>query len=176
MAKSTWNVDTSHSHVGFSVKHMMFTTVRGSFKQFSATVVADPEDLTNAEIDFSIETASVNTGDENRDNHLRSGDFFDVENHPQITFHATSTTKTSGNAYDMTGDLTIRGVTKPVTFHVTYEGTGKNPWGAEVAGFSATTTINRKDFGLTWNAALETGGVLVSDQVKIELDIQASKA
>lgn len=131
--------------------------------------------MTTAEIDFSIDAASVNTRDEARDNHLRASDFFDVENHPKITFKAIETKKTGEHEYDMTGDLTIRGITKPVTFHVKFEGAGKNPWGAEVAGFSATTTISRKDWGLSWNAALETGGVLVSDQVKIELEIEASK-
>lgn len=175
MAKSTWNVDVSHSMVGFSVKHMMFTTVRGKFEKFSATVIADPEDLTTAEIDFTVDLSSINTNDEGRDNHLRGTDFFDVEKHPTMNFKATSTTKKGEHAYDMTGDLTIRNITKPVTFHVTFEGSGKNPWGAEVAGFAASTTISRKDWDLSWNAALETGGVLVSDQVKIELEIQASK-
>ncbi|WP_008336725.1 YceI family protein [Alicyclobacillus acidocaldarius] len=176
MAKVAWNVDPSHSTIGFSVKHMMFTTVRGHFKKFSATVVADPEDLTTAEIDFTVDVASIDTRDENRDNHLRGADFFDVEKYPHMTFKATKIVKTGPNTYDMTGDLTIRDVTKPVTFHVTYEGMGKNPWGQEVAGFTAQAKINRKDFGLTWNAALETGGVLVSDEVKIELEIEATKA
>lgn len=176
MAKSQWNVDVTHSEVGFSIKHMMFTTVRGSFKSFEATVHADPEDLTSAEIDFTIDVSSIDTRDEGRDNHLRSADFFDVEQFPKITFKATNTTSKGGNEYDMTGDMTVHGITKPVTFHVTFEGAGKNPWGAEVAGFTASTTINRKDFGLSWNAALETGGVLVSEQVKINLELQAAKA
>ncbi|GMA62509.1 YceI family protein [Alicyclobacillus fastidiosus] len=175
MAKTTWAVDASHSEIGFSAKHMMFTTVRGSFKKFEATVVADPEDLSTAEIDFTIDVASVDTRNEDRDNHLRTGDFFDVENYPTITFKATETKKTGEHEYDMIGDVTIHGVTKPVTFHVVYQGTGKNPWGAEVAGFEATAAISRKDFGLTYNAALETGGVLISDQVKLNLEIQASK-
>ncbi|MFB5190187.1 YceI family protein [Alicyclobacillus fastidiosus] len=175
MAKTTWAVDASHSEIGFSAKHMMFTTVRGSFKKFEATVTADPEDLSTAEIDFTIDVASVDTRNEDRDNHLRSGDFFDVENYPTITFKATEIKTTGEHEYDMTGDVTIHGVTKPVTFHVAYQGTGKNPWGAEVAGFEATATISRKDFGLTYNAALETGGVLISDQVKLNLEIQASK-
>ncbi|WP_436663622.1 YceI family protein [Alicyclobacillus acidoterrestris] len=175
MAKSTWAVDPAHSEIGFSAKHMMFTTVRGSFKKFDATVAADPDDLSTADIEFTIDAASVDTRNEDRDNHLKGADFFDVENHPTITFKATDIKKTADQEYDMTGDVTIRGVTKPVTFHVVYNGTGKNPWGAEVAGFEATATISRKDFGLTYNAALETGGVLISDQVKLNVEIQASK-
>ncbi|GEO25394.1 polyisoprenoid-binding protein [Alicyclobacillus acidoterrestris] len=175
MAKSTWAVDPAHSEIGFSTKHMMFTTVRGSFKKFDATVAADPDDLSTADIEFTIDAASVDTRNEDRDNHLRGADFFDVENHPTITFKATDIKKTADQEYDMTGLVTIRGVTKPVTFHVVYNGTGKNPWGAEVAGFEATATISRKDFGLTYNAALETGGVLISDQVKLNVEIQASK-
>lgn len=175
MAKVNWAVDLSHSEIGFSVKHMMFTTVRGSFKKFEATVSADAEDLTTADINFTIDVSSVDTRDENRDNHLRSADLFDAEKFPNIKFKATETKKTGHNEYDMTGDLTILDVTKPTTFRVTYEGVGTNPWGAEVAGFTATTTVNRKDFGLSWNAALETGGVLVSEQVKINVELQASK-
>lgn len=175
MAKAIWNVDAAHSEIGFSTKHMMFTTVRGTFSDFEATVVADPEDLTSAEIDFSIDVASIDTRSGDRDNHLRSPDFFDVENYAKITFKATGTKKTGDNEYDLTGDMTVRGVTQPVTFHVVYEGAGKNPWGAEVAGFTADATINRKDFGLNWNAVLETGGVLVSDKVNLHLEIQAAK-
>lgn len=175
MAKVNWTVDTAHSEIGFTVKHMMFTTVRGSFKSFEATVSADPEDLTTAEIDFTVDVNSVDTRDEGRDTHLRSADFFHVEKTPKITFKASDTKKTGEHAYDMTGNLTILDITKPITFHVTYEGVGTNPWGAQVAGFTADATLNRKDFGLTWNAALETGGVLVSDQVKIHVELQASK-
>lgn len=175
MAKAAWNVDAAHSEIGFSTKHMMFTTVRGTFKEFEATVVADPEDLTSAEIDFSIDASSIDTRSADRDNHLRSADFFDVEKHSKIAFKATDTKKTGDNEYDLVGDMTIRDVTRPVTFHVVYEGSGKNPWGQEVAGFTADASINRKDFGLNWNAVLETGGVLVSDKVNLHLEIQASK-
>lgn len=175
MAKANWSVDASHSAIEFVVKHMMIANVRGSFQSFEASVTADHEDLTTAEIDFSVDVASIATRDDGRDNHLRSADFFDVENHPKLTFKSTGATKTSDNEYDLTGDITIRGVTKPITFHVTYEGGGKDPWGGERAGFSAKGSLNRKDFGLNWNAALETGGFLVGDQVKISLEIEAVK-
>ncbi|WAH36094.1 YceI family protein [Alicyclobacillus dauci] len=175
MAKSTWNVDASHSAIEFVVKHMMISNVRGSFHSFEANVIADPEDLTTAEIDFSIDVNSIDTRDEGRDNHLRSADFFDVENFPKLTFKSTNITKKGQGEYDLTGDITIRGVTKPLTFHVTYEGGGKDPWGGERAGYSAKGSLSRKDFGLTWNSALETGGVLVGDEVKLNLEIEAVK-
>ncbi|GMA52201.1 polyisoprenoid-binding protein [Alicyclobacillus contaminans] len=175
MAKANWAIDVAHSNIEFSVKHMMFSTVRGSFKQFDATVVADPEDLTSAEIEFTIDVASIDTGNNDRDVHLRSADFFDVEKFPKITFQATQIVKTGADQYDVTGDLTLHGVTRSETFKVTFEGQGKDPWGNEKVGFSAQGKLNRSDYGLTWNAALETGGVLVSDQVKFELDIQAAK-
>lgn len=175
MAKSNWALDKSHSEVNFSVKHMMFATVRGTFKDFSAVIVADPEDLTSAEIDFTIDTNSVDTRDENRDGHLRGEDFFDVEHHKTMTFKSTKIESRTGNEYKMVGDLTIRDVTHPVELNVEFEGTGRDPWGNTKAGFLVTGELNRKDFGLVWNAALETGGVLVSDHVKIEVQLQAAK-
>lgn len=175
MAKAKWALDASHSSVEFSVRHMMIAKVKGSFSQFDATIEADPADLTTADISFSVDLASVDTKSGDRDAHLRSADFFDVENYPQLTFKATKIVKTGEGEYDVTGDLTLRGVTRPETFQVTYEGSGKDPWGNTKAGFSVDGSIKRGDYGLTWNAALETGGVLVSDEVKIHLEIQAAQ-
>lgn len=176
MAKQKWNVDVTHSGIDFSVKHMMFATVKGAFHKFDAQIEADPTDLTTADIAFTVDLASVDTRNEDRDNHLRSADFFDVENHPTMTFKSTSIAKTDENEYDVTGELTLNGVTNTETFSVTFEGQGKNPWGVEVAGFSGEGKIKRSDYGLTWNAALETGGVLVGDQIKISLEIEANPA
>jgi polyisoprenoid-binding protein YceI len=175
MAKTRWNVDAAHSSLDFSVRHMMVSRVKGTFHSFEASVEADPEDLTTADIFFSVDVASIDTRNEDRDKHLKSADFFDVENYPKMTFKSTNIVKTGEREYDVTGDLTIRGVTRPVTFSVTYEGQGKNPWGAQVAGFSGEGKINRNDFGLTWNSPLETGGVLVGEEVKISIEIEATK-
>lgn len=149
--------------------------VKGTFQSFEATIDADLEDLTTASIEFSVDVNSVDTRNEDRDNHLRSADFFDVENHPKMTFKSTKIIKKSPGEYEITGDLTIRGTTKPETFTVTYEGSGKDPWGNIKAGFEAHGSISRSEYGLRWNAALETGGVLVADQVQITLEVQASK-
>ncbi len=176
MTKTKWALDPAHSSVDFSVRHMMIANVKGSFNSFTATIEADPTDLTTANIEFSVETASVDTRSKDRDAHLVSGDFFDVENYPNMTFKATKIEKTDEDEYNVTGDLVLRGVTKPVTFAVTFEGQGKDPWGNEKVGFSAQGTLNRSDYGLVWNAGLETGGVLVGDKVKINLQIQAGKA
>jgi polyisoprenoid-binding protein YceI len=175
MTKSVWTVDKSHSSLEFTVKHMMISKVRGVFNEFDAVVEADPNDLTDAKIEFSVNVNTIDTRNEDRDNHLRSNDFFDMENHPKMTFVATEIKRKSGDNYDVTGDLTLRGVTKPVTFDMTMEGVNKDPWGNEVAGFSGTGKLNRKDFGLVWNAALETGGVLVGEDVKINIEIEAHK-
>ncbi|TRM10942.1 YceI family protein [Lentibacillus cibarius] len=176
MTKAIWNVDKVHSTIGFSVRHMMISNVKGTFNDFEGTVEADPQDLTDASVDIKIDANSIDTRRSDRDDHLRSADFFDVENHPNLTFKATNIEKKSEDHYDMTGDLTIRGTTNPVTFDITFEGMAKDPMsGDEAAGFTGSTTINRKDFGLTWNAALETGGVVVSDEVKINIEIQLRK-
>ena len=175
MAKTKWNVDLAHSSVDFWVRHMMVSRAKGAFHNFEASIEADPEDLTTADISFSIDVNSIDTRNEERDKHLKSADFFDVENHPKITFKSTKIEKTGDSKYDVTGDLTIKGITRPVTFSVTYEGQGKNPWGAIVAGFSAEGKINRTDFGLTWNTPLETGGVLVGEDVYINLEIEATE-
>ncbi|WP_019413581.1 YceI family protein [Paenisporosarcina sp. TG20] len=170
-----WNIDASHSSIGFQVKHMMVSKVRGNFGDFGAEVEANETDLTGANIAFNIKVASINTGSEDRDNHLRSADFFDIENYPEIKFVANDITK-KGDEYEIAGNLTIKDVTKPVVFEAVYEGSGKNPWGQEVVGFTSEAKINRKEFGLTWNQALETGGVLVGEDIKITLDIQANPA
>ncbi len=176
MTKTKWAVDTAHSSIDFAIRHMMVSKVKGTFHDFEATIDANPEDLTDATIEFSVDVNSVDTRNNDRDNHLRSADFFDGENHPKMTFQATKIEKKSPGEYVITGDMTIRGTTKPETFTVTYEGSGKDPWGNEKVGFEAHGAISRSEYGLTWNQALETGGVLVADQVQITLDIQAAKA
>ncbi len=172
---TTWQIDPAHSLVEFAVKHMMFTTVKGRFSRFGGTIVTSDDDPTTAAINVEIETASISTGDEKRDEHLRSADFFDAERYPTITFVSTKVEPTSGDRYRVVGDLTMHGETKQVELDTTFNGSGTNPYGMEVVGYTAETEINRTDFGLTWNAALETGGVLVSEKVKITLDIQAAK-
>ncbi|RNF38528.1 YceI family protein [Planococcus salinus] len=170
-----WTVDATHSEIGFSVKHMMISKVKGSFGSYEATVEANEEDLQGALIDFKIDVNSINTNNEDRDNHLRSADFFDAENHPHITFKANDIVK-KGEEYELTGDLTMKGVTRPATFEVEYGGKGTNPWGVEVVAFSGEGKVNRKDFGLTWNQALETGGVMVGEDIKITLELEANPA
>lgn len=173
---TNWTVDQSHSNVGFSVKHMMVSKVKGVFEDYSATVTAaDLSDLSDATITFDIQVASISTKSEDRDNHLRSADFFDADQYPTISFKSTDIAKDGGD-YKVTGDLTIKDVTKPVTFNVEFNGKGTNPWGIEVYGFEAETKINRDEFGLTWNAALETGGVLVGKEIKINVDLEVNPA
>jgi len=173
---TTWKVDASHTSVGFTVKHMMVSKVRGSFAGVEGTIEGNPEDLTTAKINFTIDANSINTNSEDRDNHLRSGDFFDTEKFPQLTFVSTNIVKKDDDEYEVTGDLTIKDVTKQVTFEAEFEGTGTNPWGVQVAAFEVEGKISRKEFGLTWNQALEAGGVLVGDDIKISIDLQANPA
>ena len=168
----TWVLDPSHSEVTFSVRHMMISKVRGSFGIKNATLTA-PENPLDATVEASVDVASVDTKDEGRDNHLRSADFFDVENFPTMEFVSTGARVEDGDFF-VDGDLTIRGVTKPVSFEFDFGGFGTDPWGNYKAGASATTVINREDFGLTWNAALETGGVLVGKDITINLDLQGT--
>ena len=173
---TTFTVDQTHSTIGFEVKHMMVSKVKGQFNQYSANVeAADLTDLTTASINFELDVASINTNNEDRDNHLKSADFFSTDEFGKITFTATNIVK-DGDDYKVTGDLTIKDVTKPVTFEVEYGGKGTNPWGVEVYGFEAETKINREDFGLTWNAALETGGVLVGKDIKIKVELELNPA
>lgn len=176
MALQNWNLDTVHSTIGFTVRHLMVSKVRGYFTKWSGSAKFDPENPTASSVEASIDVASIDTREAQRDGHLKSGDFFDVEKHPKMTFKSTKVEKASGDHYKLTGDLTIRGVTKPVTLDVEYAGTTKHPQFGERAGFSAKTSIDRKDFGMTFNQALDTGGVLLSDKVDIELEIQATKA
>ncbi|HQV69334.1 MAG TPA: YceI family protein [Thermoflexales bacterium] len=167
-----WTIDPSHTNVTFSVRHMMISTVRGQFHKVSGTVDFNPENPATSSIDVKIDTASVDTRDEKRDGHLKSPDFFDAEKFPVMEFKSAKIEELSKTHGKVHGDLTIRGVTKPVTLDVEYNGTQKAPWGTTSAGFTATAKIHRKDWGLNWNAALETGGVLVGEDVKIEIDAE----
>lgn len=170
-----WMIDQVHSTVGFEVKHLMVSKVRGQFDSFSADIKAeDLTDLTNAKIEFRLDVDSINTRDKERDIHLKSPDFFDVENYPVIVFKSTQIIK-NGESYDVQGDLTIKDITKPVVFKVDFGGVAIDPFGAEVYGFEAEATINREEFGLVWNAALETGGVLVGKEVKIKAELEVKR-
>lgn len=171
-----YNIDTSHSLIEFSVKHMMVTTVKGRFTKFQGNVEIDEATPANSKVDVSIETASITTGDDGRDGHLRGGDFFDAEKYPTITFSSKTIEALGGEKYRVTGDLTMHGVTRPVSFDITREGVTKNMQGKALQAFSANLALSRKEFGLEWNVALESGGLLVSDQVKISLEIQALEA
>ena len=165
------NIDLTHSAIQFSVRHMMFAKVRGKFDHWSAELTLDPNDLTRSRVDAVIETASIDTGVADRDKHLRSSDFFDAAKYPEIHFKSTAVEKAE-SGYRITGALTIRDVTRPVTLELEALGGGRDPWGQQRLGFSARGAINRKDFGLSWNQALETGGVLVGEEIKIEVDAQ----
>ena len=174
---TTWNIDPVHSVAEFKVKHMMISNVKGQFAQVSGVLVLDEKDLTHSRVEASIDGASINTRDSQRDTHLKSADFLHVEKFPTLSFKSARINHAADADLAVTGDLTIRGVTRPVTF--TVEGPtppAKDPWGNARLGLSASTKINRKDFGLTWNTALETGGILVGDEVTITLDVQFVKA
>jgi polyisoprenoid-binding protein YceI len=176
-AVSTWNIDPVHSVAEFKVKHMMISHVKGQFTVVKGVLALDEADLTNSRIEASVDAASIHTRDEQRDAHLKSADFFDVEKFPTLSFKSTKVTRVADGDLAVAGDLTIHGVTRNVVF--TVEGPtapGKDPWGNTRIGLSATTKINRKDFGLTWNSPLETGGILVGDEVTITLDVQLIKA
>ena len=170
--RTTWQIDPAHSLVEFSVRHMMFSTVKGRFTGVQGTILDVAEDPAQSSVQVTIDASSVATGDDNRDGHLRSADFFNVEQYPTITF-ASRRIEGSRDEFTITGELTINGVTREVTLEVAFNGRGTTPFGTTVAGFSAETKINRKDWGLNWNAPLEAGGVLVSDQVKLNLEVQA---
>ena len=174
--RTTWNIDPAHSQVEFAVRHLMITTVRGRFTDVKGSVVTEGEDLTKAQVEVTIDVHSIDTREAQRDAHLKSADFFDAEKYPTITFKSARVTDVRGSSFKLIGDLTIHGVTREVTLDVTAEGTAKDPWGSERAGYSATTKINRSDFGLTWNQALETGGIVVGDEIKITLDLELVKA
>ncbi|HYI24157.1 MAG TPA: YceI family protein [Thermomicrobiales bacterium] len=172
-ATTVWTIDNAHSAVEFAVKHMMFATAKGRFGNVSGTIAIDNENVANSIVDVTIDASSIDTRDEKRDGHLKSADFFDVENHPAITFKSTSV-ESRGDDLKVTGDLTVRGTTLPVVLNAEFNGQGTNPWGQQVISYSATTKINRKEYGLNWNAALETGGMLVGDDVKITIEIEAN--
>lgn len=174
MSKSTWILDPAHTLAEFSVKHMMISTVKGRFNKVEGSIVVDPAEVTTAQFSGSVDIASIDTGEAGRDDHLRSADFFDAANFPTISFKSWRV-EPDGDDYRMVGDLSIRGTTKSVIWALTYEGQGKDPWGNERIGFTAETKVDRKEFGLVWNAVLETGGVLVGDQVKIAVHLEAIK-
>lgn len=170
-----WTLDPLHTHIGFSVKHMMVTTVRGQFRTYSGTVNLDANDFTKSTFSGEIDVASIDTGVGQRDDHLRNNDFFDAPNHPKITFKSTKIEAKGDGEFVAHGDITIRGVTKEIELQVEFHGTSKNPYGKTVAGISARGTVNRKDFGVNFNAVLETGGVAVAEKVKLELDFELIK-
>jgi len=173
--KTKWVLDPAHSEILFKVKHLMITNVKGEFRNFSAEAISEGNDFSSAEASLTIEAASVFTNNDDRDNHLKSADFFDVENHKELTFEATKIEKVEEGEYKLTGLLTIKGIAKEVTLDMEYGGIMKDPWGNEKAGFSLEGKINRKEWGLNWNAALEAGGVLVGDEIKISAEVQFAK-
>jgi len=176
---TTWTLDAAHTLVEFSTKHMMITTVKGRFPEISGTITVDEAQPDRSRVEVEIGAASIDTGVEQRDAHLRSADFLDAENFPAITFKSTRVEGAyaeAGDEFKVVGELTIRGTTREVVLDATFEGTGKDPWGGERASFSAEAKLDRRDFGLTWNQALETGGLLVSNQIKLSLEVQAVKA
>src|SRR5918994_2025195 len=166
--RTTWAIDAAHSNAEFAIKHLMISTVRGRFADLTGTVELDADNPANSSVNVSINVASIDTRQEQRDEHLRSADFFDVANFPVLTFKSTKIVP-DGGEFRVEGDLTIRGITRPVTLRVTEEGRTRDPWGGERIGFSGSTKINRRDFGLTWNQVLEAGGFAVGDEVKITL-------
>ena len=174
LTPGTWNVDPSHSGLNFSVKHLMVSKVRGRFRDFSGTITIAADPLQSSVV-ASAKVDSIDTGDDNRDGHLKTGDFFDVASHPTIDFRSTKI-EAAGSDYRLFADLTIKGVTRSVAFDLEFDGVNTDPWGNTKVGFTATAEINRKDWGLEYNAVLETGGVLIGEKVKLELDIQAVKA
>ena len=174
--QQVWNIDAAHSEVEFAVKHLMISTVKGRFGTVSGSITLNADDLAASRVDADIDVASIDTRQEQRDAHLRSADFFDVENYPVMTFRSRSIEPGGENEFSVTGDLTIRGVTKSVVLAVEETGRGGDPWGGQRIGFTARTKINRSDFGLTWNQALETGGVVVGDDIRINLEIEAVQA
>lgn len=174
MATTKWAIDPTHSEIGFKVKHMMFTNVSGTFAAYDATITTEDDNFENAKFEFSADIDSISTNNTDRDNHLKSGDFFDAENNPKLTFKASSFTK-DGDDYELTGDLSIKDVTKSVKFPVEFSGLMKDPWGNTKAGLNIYGKINRKDWGLNWNSVLETGGVLVGEEVKLNIELQLIK-
>ena len=172
--KTTWKLDPSHTLVEFSAKHLMITTVKGRITDIDGTIRTDEKNPQNSSVDVVLKAASLDTRTDQRDQHLRSADFLDVEKFPEIKFRSTRI-QGDKDSFKLTGDLTIRDVTKPITLEVEFEGRNKDPWGGERVGFSAKGKIDRREFGLTWNQALETGGVVVGNEIKISLEVEAIK-
>lgn len=176
MATTTWNFDASHSNVGFKVRHLMITNVKGDFLNCSASVTTEDDQFESAKIKFTAEVSSISTGNEQRDGHLKGADFFDTEKFPTISFEANGMNKTGKNSYKINGDLTIKGITKQVEVIVISSDPIKDPWGQTKIGFEVTAVINRADYGLVWNAPLEAGGMLLSDDVYINAEVQFVRA
>ena len=171
--ETTWELDPAHTLVEFAVKHMMFTTVKGRFMGVTGRITYDEADATRSSVEAEIDASTIHTGVGDRDMHLRSADFLEVETYPKITFHSERIVKTGENEYAITGPLTIHGQTRTVTLKTEFTGQGKDPWGGQRMGFSAHTSIRRGEYGLKWNAALEAGGVMVGDEVKITIETEA---
>ena len=171
-APGTYAIDASHTHVGFKVRHLMVSKVRGRFADFEGTVTIAPEPL-DSSVEVTVQLASIDTRDAGRDEHLRGADFFDVTTHPSMTFRSSAVREVGRGHYAVDGELSLREITKPLVLDVRFDGTARDPWGGERAGFTATAELDREDFGLTWNQALETGGVLVGKKVEIELEVEA---
>ncbi len=169
---TTWNLDPTHSEVQFKVKHLVISTVTGSFNQFESQLTKAGDNWENAHVSFSVDINSIDTNNSDRDGHLKSADFFDSENHPKMTFKSTTFNQINENEYKLSGDLTIKGVTKNVEFNVTFGGEMLDPYGNHKAGFEATGEISREEFGLSWNAITEAGGVVVGDKVKLHFNVQ----
>jgi len=175
MATTKWAIDPTHSEIGFKVKHMMFTNVSGKFDKYDGTFLTEDDSFENATIEFSADVDSINTGNTDRDNHLKSGDFFNGEKNPKLTFKSSSFTKKDDENFELAGDLGLNGVTKFVKLPVEFGGLMKDPWGNTKAALNITGKINRKDWNLNWNSALETGGVLVSEEVRLNIELQLVK-
>jgi polyisoprenoid-binding protein YceI len=171
-----YNIDAAHTRIGFSARHAMVTKVRGAFNEFSGTGYLDQDNPSNSHVEITIKVASIDTRNADRDAHLRTNDFLAVDEYPEITFRSTAVEKSDQDNYSVTGDLTIRGITKPVTIDFEFTGSAVDPWGNLRLGFEGGTTINRKDWGVTWNAPLEAGGVLVSEKVSLEFEVAAVKS
>lgn len=172
----TYTIDPAHTHIGFVARHAMVTKVRGAFKEFEGTAVLDGDNPANSTVKVTIKTASIDTRSAQRDEHLRSNDFLAMESYPEITFVSTAVRQTSDTSFELTGDLTVKGVTNSVTIPVTFEGAATDPFGNARVGFEGSVAINRKDYGVTWNTVLETGGVLVSDKIVLEFEVSAVKS
>jgi polyisoprenoid-binding protein YceI len=175
METTKWGLDPMHSEISFKVKHMMIANVSGGFTKFNVEATTEGNDFTKAKVNFTADVNSITTHNEQRDGHLKSPDFFDTAKYPEVKFESTSINKKSDDEFTMNGNLTVKDVTKPVSLHVNFGGIGKDPYGNTKAGFTVEGKINRKDFGLTWNAALETGGMLVGEEIKIQSEIQLAK-